>query len=99
MQTVVADRARLLPPRDAPSTRSVQTRRRDFIGPQLGKRGLYPTIGGDAGKEKQLALLWVLNQSDGEHSLLDVAERSQMRYAAILEAAESLSAAGLLEAV
>ena len=67
--------------------------------PQLGKRGLYPTIGGDAGKEKQLALLWVLNQSDGEHSLLDVAERSQMRYAAILEAAESLSAAGLLEAV
>ncbi len=65
--------------------------------PQLGKRGLYPSIGGAAGQEKQLALLWVLNQSDGGHSLLDVAERSGMRYAAILEAAEALLEAGLLE--
>lgn len=70
-----------------------------YCEPQLGSRGLYPTLGGDAGKEQQLALLWVLNQSDGEHSLLDVAERSQMRYAAILEAAEALLAAGLLEEV
>ncbi len=67
--------------------------------PQLGKRGLYPTIGGAAGQEKQLALLWVLNQSDGEVSLLDIAERSGMTYAAILEAAEALEGAGLLEVV
>ena len=67
--------------------------------PQLGKRGLYPTIGGAAGQEKQLALLWVLNQSDGSSSLLDVAERSGMKYAAILEAAEALAEAGLLEVV
>ncbi len=67
--------------------------------PQLGKRGLYPTIGGAAGQQQQLALLWVLNQSDGEASLLDVAERSGLTYAAILEAAEALAGAGLLEAV
>ncbi len=67
--------------------------------PQLGKRGLYPTIGGAAGHEKQLALLWVLNQSDGTASLLDVAERSGMKYATILEAAEALAGAGLLEVV
>ncbi len=67
--------------------------------PQLGKRGLYPTIGGAAGQEQQLALLWVLNQSDGERTLLDVAERSGMTYAAILAAAEALENAGLLESV
>ena len=31
--------------------------------PQLGKRGLYPTVGGSAAQEEQLAMLWVLNQS------------------------------------
>jgi aminopeptidase-like protein len=45
--------------------------------PQLGKRGLYEAIGGDIDKQKsQLAMLWVLNQSDGTNSLLDIAERS-----------------------
>ena len=45
--------------------------------PQLGRRGLYRTIGGDdAGRSRELALLWVLNLSDGEHGLLDIAERS-----------------------
>src|SRR5262249_38526784 len=41
--------------------------------PQLGKRGLYRSLGGlpDAGA-RELAMLWVLNMSDGEHTLLDV---------------------------
>ena len=65
--------------------------------PQLGRRGLYRTIGGDdAGRARELALLWVLNLSDGEHDLLSIAERSGMRFAAIREAADALSAAGLL---
>ena len=34
--------------------------------PQLGKRGIYSQIGGQAdGKPLELALLWVLNLSDG----------------------------------
>jgi aminopeptidase-like protein len=65
--------------------------------PQLGRRGLYRTIGGDdAGRSRELALLWVLNLSDGEHSLLDVAERSGMAFAAIREAADALLKVELL---
>jgi len=68
--------------------------------PQLGRRGLYRTLGGsDAGRERELALLWVLNLSDGEHSLLDVAERSGASFGRVLEAARALVDAGLLEDV
>jgi aminopeptidase-like protein len=66
--------------------------------PQLGRRGLYRTIGGDeSGRARELALLWVLNLSDGEHELLDIAERSGMSFAAIREAADALLEVGLLE--
>jgi aminopeptidase-like protein len=68
--------------------------------PQLGRRGLYRTIGGDesreGGRQKELALLWVLNLSDGEHGLLDIAEQAEMPFEAIREAAEALLGAGLL---
>ncbi len=65
--------------------------------PQLGRRGLYRSIGGDdAGRARELALLWVLNLSDGEHDLLAVAERSGIRFAAVREAADALLEAGLL---
>jgi aminopeptidase-like protein len=68
--------------------------------PQLGRRGLYRKIGGDdAGRARELALLWVLNQSDGFHSLLDIAERSELGFAALREAAAALLAAGLLREV
>jgi aminopeptidase-like protein len=64
--------------------------------PQLGKRGLYRAIGGEEGGFDQLALLWVLNQSDGGATLLDIAERSGRPFAAIRAAAEAARAAGLL---
>lgn len=65
--------------------------------PQLGRRGLYRSIGGDeAGRARELALLWVLNLSEGEHDLLAIAERAGMRFAAIREAADALLEAGLL---
>ncbi|MGH7300105.1 MAG: DUF4910 domain-containing protein [Candidatus Rokuibacteriota bacterium] len=66
--------------------------------PQLGKRGLYRSMGGyaQAGLD-DLAVLWVLNLSDGEHSLLDIAHRSGRRFAAIRQAADLLEANGLLE--
>ena len=38
--------------------------------PQLGRRGLAPLLGGKAAKEDQLALLWVLNLSDGTNGVL-----------------------------
>jgi aminopeptidase-like protein len=68
--------------------------------PQLGRRGLYRTIGGDeSGRARELALLWVLNLSDGEHDLLAIAERSGMSFAAVRQAADALLEVGLLEEV
>ena len=64
--------------------------------PQLGRRGLYRSVGGPQPSLDQLATLWVLNQSDGSRSLLDIAERSGLRFDAIRDAAERLESAGLL---
>ncbi len=65
--------------------------------PQLGSRGLYATIGGDKDAyAKNMAMLWLLNQSDGGHSLLDIAERSEIPFATIAETAELLREAELL---
>ena len=66
--------------------------------PQLGRRGLYQMIGGqENGKLKELALLWVLNLSDGAQSLLDIAERSGLAFALIKDAADALVEHELLE--
>jgi aminopeptidase-like protein len=65
--------------------------------PALGRRGLYSTVGGDKeGPVHEMAMLWLLNFSDGEHSLLDIAERSNQRFSEIKEAAARLEQAGLL---
>jgi aminopeptidase-like protein len=66
--------------------------------PQLGKRGLYRLTGGHKDtRQVELAMLWVLNQSDGDHTLLDVAERSGMPFATVAAAARALEDCGLLE--
>jgi aminopeptidase-like protein len=67
--------------------------------PQLGRRNLYRSTGGDAIGMEIHARLWVLNLSDGEHSLLDIAERSGLPFAAIREAATLLLESGLLSIV
>lgn len=59
--------------------------------PQLGKRGLYGTLGGRKEiPDFEFALLWVLNFSDGNFSLLDIAEKSGISFTVIKEAAEAL---------
>ena len=74
--------------------------RQPYGEPQLGKRGLYASIGGgDEGRRRQLALLWVLNLSDGRHSLLDVARRAAYPFHEIRQAADLLLQADLLEEV
>ena len=68
--------------------------------PQLSKYGLYDPIGGVAeSPEFRMAILWVLNLSDGRHSLLDIAERSGLRFRQIALAADALSEHGLLEKI
>lgn len=65
--------------------------------PQLGKRGLYDAIGGSGVKELQMAMLWVLNLSDGTSSLLDIADRSGMEFAVLARAADLLYRHELLQ--
>ena len=70
-----------------------------FGEPQLGRRGLYRSAGGAvASPDDERALLWVLNQSDGGASLLDVASHSRLSYPLVSRAAERLERAGLLTA-
>jgi aminopeptidase-like protein len=65
--------------------------------PQLGKRGLYRSIAG--GSSREAALLWVLNFSDGAHSVLDISDRSGIPYREVQEAAEALLQHDLLAEV
>ncbi len=64
--------------------------------PLLGKRGLYGSVGGRSPAEREQALLWVLNQSDGTRPLLDIAKRSGIDFHTIREAATALEGAALL---
>lgn len=66
--------------------------------PQLGRRGLYRQTGGhyDGVPERQLALLWLLNQCDGSKTLLDVAEYARLDFQLVVHCARELEQAGLL---
>jgi aminopeptidase-like protein len=70
-----------------------------YCEPQLGRRNLYRSTGGDTISKEIDARLWVLNLSDNEHSLLDIAERSGIAFPMIAEAAELLCQSGLLSVV
>jgi len=66
--------------------------------PQLGRRGLYRAVAGQQEKQwTELALFWVLNASDGNHTLLDIAERADLPFGKIQSAAEALLEVGLLK--
>ena len=65
--------------------------------PQLGRRGLLGSLGGDAqAPARNMAMLWVLNLADGRHSLLDMAERAKLPFGLVLETAARLLEKGLL---
>lgn len=68
-----------------------------FGEPQLGKRGLYPTLGsqrqhGDAVQ----AMMWLLNLADGDHDLIEIVERSGASYRLLIELLPKLLEEGLL---
>ena len=66
--------------------------------PQLGKRGLYRSLGGGLDSaSREMAMLWVLNLSDGRHALLDIADRAGLPFSAVREAAAALTDHGLLK--
>lgn len=68
--------------------------------PQLGKRGLYKAIGAIQREgDWQMAMLWLLNLSDGTNSLLDVAERSGINFQTILAVTALLEEKQLLREI
>lgn len=76
----------------------VYQNRSPYGEPRLGPRGLYRPVGGTMGPGEfdQMALLWVLNQSDGRHSLLDIARRSGLPFDQVRAATDALLAVDLL---
>ena len=70
-----------------------------YCEPQLGKRGLYRALGGETEvKDRELAMLWLLNLSDGTHSLLEIADRAGLGFDTVLQVSRMLAENGLLEA-
>lgn len=66
--------------------------------PQLGKRGLYRAVGGTSGVGvDEFAMLWVLNLSDGNHTLLDIADRSGLAFDSLKRATDILLENNLLQ--
>jgi aminopeptidase-like protein len=65
--------------------------------PQLGKRGLYPSMGGPRSVEQAVAdMMWLLNLCDGTSDLLAVAERAGRPLAELAPIAARLVEGGLL---
>ncbi|MGI9328397.1 MAG: DUF4910 domain-containing protein [Pseudomonadales bacterium] len=67
-----------------------------YCEPQLGKRGMYRATGGTQLAERETAMLWLLNQADGETSLLDIAEKSGLSLHALATVADELKTASLI---
>jgi aminopeptidase-like protein len=68
-----------------------------FCEPKLGDYGLYSSVGGCSAGDFQMAILWLLNMSDGTNSLLDIAERCRLPWTTIKEGMQALIKAGLLK--
>lgn len=65
--------------------------------PQLGRRGLYSGFGsGKDAMTRNMAVLWVLNLSDGQHSVLDIAARAHLPFEVVAAAAAALEEQHLL---
>jgi aminopeptidase-like protein len=69
--------------------------------PQLGRRGLYRAIAGqkEAGGASQMDLLWLLNLADGQHTLLQMAERADVPFWRLHAAARLAIDASLISEV
>ncbi len=68
-----------------------------FGEPQLGARGLYPTLGSADQSRRVEPLMWVLNFSDGHHDLLAIAERSGLPIDMLWQAARAAEDKGVIE--
>jgi len=67
--------------------------------PQLGKRGLYPTTSMKGSYGDVRLMMDIISYSDGEHSLLDIAEMVDVPVQTLREVARPLIEGGLLAEV
>lgn len=68
--------------------------------PQLGKKGLYSSLGGEQDRKTiEMAMLWLLNASDSKNSLLDIAEKSAINFYIVFQMANKLEDCGLLKQI
>ena len=64
--------------------------------PQLGKRGLYPTINTKTSNEKVEQMMNLISYSDGDHSLLEIAELIDIPFWELITIVDNLITNGLL---
>ncbi len=68
-----------------------------YCEPQLGKRGLYPTLGSQKASEDFVKIMmWILNLSDGEHDLIAISERSGVEIKKLVPVVKRLIESGIL---
>jgi aminopeptidase-like protein len=68
-----------------------------YCEPQLGKRGLYPTLGSQKVTEDFVkAMMWILNMSDGENDLISISEKSKMSVKDLIPVVDKLIENGIL---
>ena len=67
--------------------------------PQLGKRGLYPTLGTKGTAAETSAIMWLLSSSGGDTDLLAIADKSGHQMDLLSSVAQKCLNAGLLERV
>jgi len=69
--------------------------------PQLGKRGIYHQLGGQADRldyrDIELAIFWILNLSDGENSLNEISKKSGIHIEKIKTGVEMLITTKLIK--
>ena len=69
-----------------------------FCEPQLGKRGLYPTLGSQKDTEQIVkAMMWILNLSDGTNDLIAISGKSNIPIQDLIPEVEKLIEHGLLK--
>lgn len=68
-----------------------------YCEPQLGKRGLYPTLGSQKGTADYVkVMMWILNLSDGENDLITISEKSKINVKDLFPVVDILIENGIL---
>jgi len=68
-----------------------------YCEPQLGKRGLYPTLGQKTNTNFVENMMWVLNLSDGSNDLIEISEKSKVPVLELIPVIQKLIENGILE--